>query len=215
MRNTNDKITCTRPFGTGNRNERGERLLGLAEENNLVVTISLFFKAENRYWTWEAPGGVTKSQTDFILFSYRKIVQNCEVITKVDICSDHRMVRARVEIDKKLMRLKRIQKQKPYRLDLRVLEKLVTSFRIELKNRFDTLKDEEPSTEKMNTVLREAMDTIQNQTQKSTTEKSIEDREIENLDKKRKEFRQKNKQNTKRQGRICRTQQISEKETQN
>ena len=43
----------------------------------------------------------------------------------------------------------------------------------------------------MNTDLREAMDTIQNQTQKSTTEKSIEDTEIENLDKKRKELRQK------------------------
>ena len=91
---------------------------------------------------------MTKNQIDFILSSDRKIVQNCEVITKVDIGSDHRIVRARVEIDKKLMRLKRIQKQKPYRLDLRVLEKLVTPFRIELKNRFDTLKDEEPSIEK-------------------------------------------------------------------
>ena len=60
-----------------------------------------------------------------------------------------------------------------------------------LKNRFDTLKDEEPSIEKMNTILREAMDTIQNQTQKSTNKKSIEDTEIENLDKKRKELRQK------------------------
>ena len=59
------------------------------------------------------------------------------------------------------------------------------------------------------------MDTIQNQTQKSTIDKSIEGTEIENLDKKGKELRQKNKQNTKRQGRICRTQQISEKETQN
>ena len=134
---------------------------------------------------------MTKNQIDFILSSDRKIVQNCEVLTKVDIGSDHRMVRARVEIDKKLLSLKRIQKQKPYRLDLRVLEKLATPFRIELKNRFDTLKDEEPSIEKMNTVLREAMVTIQNQTQKSTTEKSIEDTEIENLDKKRKELRQK------------------------
>ena len=35
------------------------------------------------------------------------------------------------------------------------------------------------------------MDTIQNQTQKSTNKKSIEDTEIENLDKKRKELRQK------------------------
>ena len=43
----------------------------------------------------------------------------------------------------------------------------------------------------MNTVLRESIDTIQNQTQKFTIEKSIEDTEIENLDKKRKELRQK------------------------
>ena len=92
---------------------RGERLLDFAEENNLAVTNSLFFKAANIYWTWEAPGGVAKNQIDFILSSDRKIVRNCEVITKVDIGSDHRMIRARVEIDKKLMRLKRIQKQKP------------------------------------------------------------------------------------------------------
>ena len=100
------------------------------------------------------------------------------------------MVRARVEINKKLMRLKH-QKQKPLRLDLRVLEKLSSPFRIELKNRFDTLKDEEPSTEKMNTVVRQSMDTIQNKTQKSTIKKSIEDTEIESLDKKSKESRQK------------------------
>ena len=62
VRNTNDKMICTGPFGTGNRNERGERLLDFAEENNLVVTNSLFFKAANRYWTWEAPGGVTENQ---------------------------------------------------------------------------------------------------------------------------------------------------------
>ena len=43
----------------------------------------------------------------------------------------------------------------------------------------------------MNTSLRESMDTIQNKTQKSTIKKSIEDTEIENLDKKRKELKQK------------------------
>ena len=42
------------------------------------------------------------------------------------------MVRAGVEIDKKLMRLKTVQKQKPHRLDLRVLKKLTTPFRTEL-----------------------------------------------------------------------------------
>ena len=199
VRNIKDNMKCTGPFGTGNRNERGERLLDFAEENNLVVTNSFFFKAANRYWTWEASGGVTKNKIDFILSSDQKIVRNCEVITKLDIGSDHRMLRARAEIDKKLMRLQKIQKQKPHRLDLRVLEKLATPFRTELKNRFDTLKDEEPSIEKMNTVLRESMDTILNKTQKSTIKKSTEDTEIENLHKKRKELRQKTNKTLKNQ----------------
>ena len=84
------------------------------------------------------------------------------------------------------MRLKKIQKQNPLRLDLTVSEKLATSFRIELKNRFVSLKDEDPLIEKMNKIMRESMDTIQNKTQKSTIKKSVEDTEIESLDKKKK-----------------------------
>ena len=111
VRNINDNMKCTGPFGTVNRNEKGERLLNFAEENNLVVINSFFIKAANRYWTWEAPGGVTKNQIDFILSSDRKIVQNCEVITKVDIGSHHEMVRARVEIDKKVNETKQNKKK--------------------------------------------------------------------------------------------------------
>ena len=48
--------------------------MDFAEENNLVITNSFFLKAANRYWTWQAPGGVTKNQIDFILSSDRKIV---------------------------------------------------------------------------------------------------------------------------------------------
>ena len=111
VRNINEIMKCIGPFGTGSRNDRGERLLDFAEENNLVITNSLFLKAANRYWTWQAPRGVPKNQTDFILSSDRKIARNSEVITKVDIGSDHRMVRSRVEINTKLMRLKKIQTQ--------------------------------------------------------------------------------------------------------
>ena len=108
VRNINDNMKCAVPSGAGNRNQRGERLPHFTEENNLVVTNSFFLKAANRCWTWEAPGGVTKNQIDFILSADRKVVRNCEVITKVDIGSDHRMVRARVEIYK-LMRLKKFK----------------------------------------------------------------------------------------------------------
>ena len=59
------------------------------------------------------------------------------------------MVRARMEISNMLTRLKKIEKQKPLKLDLRVLYKSVTSFRLELKNRFDAEKGEEITVEKM------------------------------------------------------------------
>ena len=61
VRNINENMKCMGPFGTGNRDERGERLLDFAEENNLVVTNSFFLKSANRYRTWEAPGSVAKN----------------------------------------------------------------------------------------------------------------------------------------------------------
>ena len=139
------------PFEIGNRYERGKTLLDYAEENNFVVTNSFFQKAANRYWTWVAPGGLTKTQTDFIISSDRKPVGNCEIITKVDIGRDYRIVTARVEINKHIMRLKKIRTPKPFKLDLGVLgKKSFTPLRIEKNNRFDTLKDKEPAIEKMN-----------------------------------------------------------------
>ena len=79
----------------------GNDYWSLLKKNNLVVdlTNSFFQKAANRYWIWEPPRGITKNQTDFMLFSDRIIVENCEIITKLDIGSDHRMVRARVEVN--------------------------------------------------------------------------------------------------------------------
>ena len=84
-----------------NRNERGERLQDFAEENNHVITNSFFQKAANRYGGGK-PQGVWPKPKWFHKSSDRKTIGNCEVITKVEIGSDHRMIRARVEIKKKL-----------------------------------------------------------------------------------------------------------------
>ena len=53
VRYINENMKCIGLSGTGNRNERGERLLDFPEENYLVVTNSFFLKAANIYWTWE------------------------------------------------------------------------------------------------------------------------------------------------------------------
>ena len=57
------------------------------------------------------------------------------------------------------------------------------------------------------------MEIIQNETQKSINRMSAEDTEIETFDIKKERISTKGKQNINRQGRVSRTQQISEKET--
>ena len=134
----------------------------------------------------EAPAGMTKSKLTLDCLQ----IGNSEIITKGDIGTNHRMVRAGVKINKMLMRRKKIQKQKPLNLDLRVL-KISNSLQNRTENRFETLKDDEPSIEKLNQILRESVDTIRNKIQKSTIKKSTEDTEIESLEMKRKELKDK------------------------
>ena len=47
VRNINDNIKCAGPRRIGNRNERGKRQLGFAEENNLKINNSFFQKETN------------------------------------------------------------------------------------------------------------------------------------------------------------------------
>ncbi|GFO20140.1 craniofacial development protein 2-like [Plakobranchus ocellatus] len=50
------------PFGIGERNERGERLIDFCVANKLYITNSFYQKPTSRYWTWESPGGRYKNQ---------------------------------------------------------------------------------------------------------------------------------------------------------
>ena len=47
------------PFGTRERNERGERLLDFVSSRNLLIGNTLFKKSPKRYWTWESPNART------------------------------------------------------------------------------------------------------------------------------------------------------------
>ncbi|XP_072025155.1 craniofacial development protein 2-like [Amphiura filiformis] len=122
-------------FGVGERNRRGEMLLEFAAEQKLIIANTFFKKDKKRYWTWESPNGVTRNQIDFILCSQKGIVNNCEVITKVDIASDHRMVRATICINTKLARLKFINNKKKKRIDILKLKERKEEFQLKLKNR--------------------------------------------------------------------------------
>ena len=106
IKEKNENLKWIGPHGMGIRNDRGERLLDFAANNKLLVTNTFFQKPASRYWTWESPGGAYHNQIDFILADEKSTIYNTEVITHVDIGSDHRMVRGKVKINKRLLRLK-------------------------------------------------------------------------------------------------------------
>ena len=83
----------------------------------MIIANTLFQKPKNRYWTWKSPDGETRNQIDFTLSSQRGILTNCEVITKADIGSDHRLVRMTMRINKRLARQKTIKKQIPFNVN--------------------------------------------------------------------------------------------------
>ncbi|GFS04235.1 endonuclease-reverse transcriptase [Elysia marginata] len=100
--------------GIGERNERSQRLLDFAAENKLYITNTFYQKPKSRYWTWESTGHQYRNQIDFILSTDKSLFKNTEVITSIDVGSDHRMVRGKIMLNKTLMRLKKTFKEKKF-----------------------------------------------------------------------------------------------------
>ena len=59
----------TGKFGLGIRNEAGQRLTEVCQENALVIANTLFQQHKRRLYTWTSPDGQPQNQTDYILCS--------------------------------------------------------------------------------------------------------------------------------------------------
>ena len=196
IKEKNENLKWIGPHGMGIRNDRGERLLDFAANNKLLVTNTFFQKPASRYWTWESPGGAYHNQIDFILADEKSTIYNTEVITHVDIGSDHRMVRGKVKINKRLLRLKRIKRKHVFKIDIQGLEKATTMFQLSLHNRFDALKEEPSSIETLNKTIREAAKEVCEERQRERKEQNAEDKEIEELETRRKMVRKRDNKST-------------------
>src|SRR5574337_760661 len=58
-------------FGLGIRNEAGEKLIELCQENALVIANTIFQQHKRRLYTWTSPDGQHRNQMDYILCSQR------------------------------------------------------------------------------------------------------------------------------------------------
>lgn len=98
---TSDDIKVMGNWGYGNRNIRGEILIQFCLENQLKITNTFFKKNLRKKWTWRSPDEKYANEIDFILTKNINNLNNIEVITP-PYPTDHRLVRATLNVTHKL-----------------------------------------------------------------------------------------------------------------
>ena len=103
------------PYGIGERNERGDRLIEFTTSRKLYIANSKFQKKDSRKWTWKSPDGCTKNEIDFIMVNQESTIENLTVLNRVNVGSDHRLVRARFNFNTNIDRAKLVKSKIPTR----------------------------------------------------------------------------------------------------
>lgn len=66
-----EKNNACEKFGLGQANERGERLVDFCNENEMIITNTIFKQHPRRLYTWISPDGKTRNQIVYILYKRR------------------------------------------------------------------------------------------------------------------------------------------------
>lgn len=122
-------------FGLGDRNERGDMLANLLNNEKLFCLNTFFQKPPQRKWTWRSPDGRTKNEIDFIFANKTNICKDISVLNQFHTGSDHRLVRASIQIDTKMERKKLLTRSKIPTRDVLYLNK--ETYQNELTNRIN------------------------------------------------------------------------------
>ena len=93
-------------FGLGIRNEAGQRLIELCQENALVIANTPSNKTRQDY-TWTSPDGQHKNEIDYILCSqrWRSSTQSTKTRPGADCGSNHELLIAKFRF-----KLKKVEK---------------------------------------------------------------------------------------------------------
>ncbi|GFO14427.1 hypothetical protein PoB_004093200 [Plakobranchus ocellatus] len=102
-----------------------------------------------------------------------------------------RMIRARIVMNSRLERLRRIQRKRPIKINTEILEMHKEQFQLEISNRFNVLEENKPTIETFHKIMEEAAERFGKNGKDKPNEKLKEDMEIERLDEKRKTLKKK------------------------
>ena len=116
-------------FGIGEKNENGDRLIGLLSTARLFHANSFFEKREDRRWTWESPNGTTHAEIDHILTNRKWCLFDTAVVPGFCTGSDHRLLRAKIRFSHKLeKKCSHRPRTKQVVYDEDVLKKVLSSY---------------------------------------------------------------------------------------
>ena len=118
-------------FGLGMRNEAGQRLIELCQENALVIANTLFQQHKRRLYTWTSPDGQHQNKIIYILCSqrWRSSIESTKTRPGADCGSDRELLIAKFrlklkKVGKTTRQLRYDQNQIPY------------DYTVEVRNRF-------------------------------------------------------------------------------
>ena len=150
MANLNAKVGCETisdtvgPYGLGDVNDRGEKLIEWAQINQLVISNTWFKQPLRWRWTWKKPGTGERKQIDYIMISKR--FRNALMIAKsapgANCYSDHIPVISHLRLKLK----KRKQAKTETKRNLALLKTnldLRQKYRIKVQNKFEALEGKE------------------------------------------------------------------------
>ena len=116
------------------QNEAGQRLIGIYQENALVIANTLFQQNKRRLYTSTSPDGQCQNQIDYILCSqrWRSPIQSAKTRLGADCGSDHELL-----IAKFTLKLKKVgETTRPFRYGL---NQIPYDYTVEVRNRFKGL----------------------------------------------------------------------------
>src|SRR5271156_3780368 len=119
---------------------RSDRLVEFTTSRNLYIADTKFHKKIK--WTSKSPDGRTFNEIDFIITNRVETVKDVQVLNRVNIGSDHRLVRSKIQFQHKVERNRLTSKTKEL-INLPRLREMKKVFLLELTNRFQMLPTDE------------------------------------------------------------------------